>query len=265
MGYSDIGFIGCGNMCSAMLGAALAAGAISDKRVVLYDKNPQALSKFPDCRVAENVVELASACDIIFLCVKPQNIEELFGEISSCVSGKVIVSIVAGLSIDKIIDRLPGVSVVRCMPNTPMQVLYGTCAVSHSSDVPGEAYEVILKIFGCCSQVFEIDEELQNASIPVHGSSPAFVFRFAADICAGAEKLGFDSATALKMFCSTLVGSAKMLMESGMTPSELERMVTSPGGTTKAALDVFDANDFDRTVIDAVVACKNRADELGKL
>ena len=253
-------------MCTALIGAIEKAGLADKSVMLLFDASPEVnIRKSKEgYSVAGSSKELCEKSDIIFMCVKPQNLADAAKAVDGAADGKTVVSIMAGVSIQKLRDTLGNVSVVRCMPNTPMMLSSGVLALSASDNVPSDKLDFIKRVLGSCCEVYEIPEELQNVSIPVHSSSPAFLFRCAEDFCEGAVRLGFDRFMALEMFCGTLIGSARMLLESGKTPAELERMVTSPGGTTKAMMDAFDAAGFNASVISAVKACKERADELGK-
>jgi pyrroline-5-carboxylate reductase len=173
---------------------------------------------------------------------------------------------VAGISTAYIADRLPGSSpaVVRIMPNTPIMLgagATGICANSHTT--PAQLQFVKSLLVGA-SIVCDIPESQMNPSINLNGSSPAYLFLFAKAAVDYAKSEGIDEKIALELFANTMIGSAKMLTESGMDPQTLINMVTSPGGTTLAALRVFEDCGFEKIIAQAMSACTKRAQELGK-
>lgn len=264
----NIGFIGCGNMAGAILGSLLRSGEIAADRLTIYDVDRQKCAPYAQkgIHIVESIEEIASTCDMIFLCVKPQ----VYPEVLSILRGKVrpaqlLISIAAGIS-TAYIKKALGIcaKVVRVMPNTPMLLGAGAIALCRVEPVSEVEFEQVAAIFALSGQTAVIEEAQMDAIISVNGSSPAYVYLFAKAVADCAGEQGIDEQVALKLFCQTLIGAAKMMLASGQTPDELIDMVSSPGGTTLAALDSLSRNGFTRCVREAMLACTKRAEELGK-
>ena len=150
------------------------------------------------------------------------------------------------------------------MPNTPLLLSQGATAMCRSQGVTDEMFETVEEFFSSCGTVSELEESQMNAVISVNGSSPAYFYLFAKAMLDNAEKQGIAKEVALPMIAQTLIGSAGMLVYSGKTPDELIEMVSSPGGTTLEALNVFYQHDLEKIVDEAMLACTKRAEELGK-
>lgn len=266
---SHIGFIGVGNMATAILGGILKAELCPAEHIVLFDLAKEKCAQFQEKGAVRAACagEVVSKCDIVFLAVKPQNYEDVLKEIASSASAKtVFVSIAAGISTEYISSQLGyDAKVVRAMPNTPLLLGEGATALCCSSHVSKEEFETVKQIFEASGIVAELREEQMNAVIAVNGSSPAYVYLFAkAIIDAASDCYGIDREVAKRLLAQTLIGSAKMLTESGYSPDELIKMVSSPGGTTLKALDALYDHDFPGALKDAMERCTKRAEELGK-
>lgn len=265
----NIAFIGGGNMCRAIVNGLLMGGVVECDRIRIRNRTPEKLLDFKKigiypAQTAHDAVEFA---DILFLAVKPQNFDEVLDEIAGeNFEGKTVVSIAAGITIKHINEKLgKNVAVVRAMPNTPMLIGLGAVGVCRNDNVSDEVYGEICSAFEKMAVVTKLsDEDMINKIIPVSGSSPAFVYLFIKIICDWAKENGFDEETAKKLVCATFEGSARMLLQSADTPDKLIRDVSSPGGTTLAALAEFEKagiTDIMRTAMDA---CLKRAYELSK-
>ena len=262
-----IGFIGFGNMASAIAKGILSSKEL-DVAISAYDPFPTMLDKFSDSITKSNsALQLVRENKYIFLCVKPQMLENALEPISNeFTSEHIVISIVTGFTIESIKEltgnRCP---VVRTMPNTPMLLGYGTTALAKPSDIKEEDYIIVKSIFECVGSAYEIPSDKFNEIIPVNGSSPAFTYLFAKTIAEQASKYGLDYSIALEMISKTLIGSAMMLMESGKTPEELIEMVSSKKGTTVAALETMHNGGFVESLKHGIKSCIERAYELGKL
>lgn len=268
METAKIGFIGGGNMASAIIGGIVGTKTYPAELVSVYDiheEKREALHRSAGIRAAASAPELVRDCGIVFLAVKPQSFPSMLEEIRPEVGeDKLLVSIAAGISAASITGALScRCPVIRAMPNTPLTIGKGATAVCRTPNVPDEAFELVCRLFSSCGTVTELDEGRMNAVISVSGSSPAYIYLFAKAILEGAEKQGIDSETALPLICQTLEGSAGML-RTGKAPDELIRAVSSRGGTTLAALDVLNRNRFGQVIVEAMDACTARAEELGK-
>lgn len=260
-----IGFIGAGNMATAIIGGLVRSG-FEKKDIFVYDVFAEKLSTFADMglSVADSAVNLTKDADIIVLAVKPQQYGEVIEGISAAASiDKTFVSIAAGITVEYVRRKL-GIDapVVRVMPNTPLLLGKGATALSPSENVSADAFELVKGMFECSGVVEILPETLMNAVISVNGSSPAYIYLFAKAVCDSAEAQGIDREVAMKLFASVLEGSAEMLRSSGDDPDTLIAKVSSKGGTTIAALERFYAHGFVETVDDAMRACTKRAEEL---
>lgn len=260
-----IGFIGAGNMATAIIGGLVRSG-FEKKDIFVYDVFKEKLSTFANMglSVSDSSLSLTKEADIIVLAVKPQQYGEVIEGISSeATMDKTFVSIAAGITIDFVRRKLSlNAPVVRVMPNTPLLLGKGATALSPSDNVSDEVFGVVKGMFECSGVVEILPESLMNAVISVNGSSPAYIYLFAKAVCDSAEAQGIDREVAMKLFAKVLEGSAEMLRSSGDDPDTLIQKVSSKGGTTIAALERLYAHGFEEAIDDAMKACTKRAEEL---
>ena len=263
-----IGFIGAGNMANAIINGMLSSGKYDPSNIYVFDtdESKKHIMKLKNVNVCKSSKEVVENSEYIVLAVKPQNYKEVLNEIKDYVSDRhVLISIAAGISIDFINSNLnQNCDIVRVMPNTPLLVGLGASAICGSEGIPKEKLDIAAGLFSTSGIVEFLTEDKMNAVISVNGSSPAYIYLFAKAMCDYAQSQGISYKTAMNLICKTMEGSAKMIMESGHTPSELIKMVSSPGGTTLAALDVLDQKDFYCSIVEAMKACTDRAEELAK-
>lgn len=264
-----VGFIGAaGNMAGAIIDGILNNKTINENQLYLFDLNLEGLKKYTASKVnvVSSVSELTSSCKYVFVCSKPQGMSLLLGELKKHLKpDQCVVSIAAGVTTKTIESYFEfNCKVVRTIPNTPLLLSLGATGICKNEFASQEDLEFVQDIFSSCGVSVLCEESQMNTVTAISGSGPAYVFKFAKAVMQAADELGFDSGDALTLFSQTLFGSAKMLVDSGMTPTELIKMVTSPNGTTQAANESFDSNDFEGIVVKAVKAAKNRGDELSK-
>lgn len=261
-----LGFIGAGNMATAILDGVVSKQIFRTDQISISNPHPDKLkypSKLGVFTTCSNE-EVASNSDIIILAVKPQVFDDVLKGLRDSCSGKCFVSIAAGISVAWIHERLPGASVIRVMPNTPLQLGLGATAIAEAPGVPDNLFHCVCDIFSAAGSVAVIPESQMDVVIPVSGSSPAFFFRLADVMVRWAQEQGMDPDVSLELAAAAMRGSAEMLLSTGKTPDELTKQVCSPGGTTLAALAAFDEHDFDGLIFDAMYRCVLRAKELGK-
>ncbi|MFU0833337.1 MAG: Pyrroline-5-carboxylate reductase [Oscillospiraceae bacterium] len=264
-----VGFIGGGNMASAIIGGVVKAKTFPAEQIYVFDIHKEKCEELrtrTGVNIENSIDSLVQTCNIIFLAVKPQSFPSMLASIQPSVSeNKTLVSIAAGISSDSITKALScRCPIIRAMPNTPLLLGEGATAICKTENVQNDVYQLVLELFSSSGIVAQINEEQMNAVISVNGSSPAYIYLFAKAVVESAEKQGIEPSVSLPLFCQTLIGSAKMLLESGNTPDELIQKVSSRGGTTIAALDVLKEHHFAQIIDDAMKACTARALELGK-
>lgn len=267
MSYRDgISFIGGGNMAGAIIDAIISAGLVPANKISVFDpsEEKQAQLKAKGVNVLSSNEEIVSREDILFLAVKPQVMDAVLSSISGKVNSKCIVSIAAGISVEHIKSILgDGTPVIRSLPNTPMLVLNGMTVVAESNDVPSDLFSFVLSIFKAAGEVVVLPEDKINEAIPLSSSSPAFFFRMLKAMADIGVKNGISYEDSFKLAAVAMMGSAEYAIKSNVPLSELISQVSSPGGTTVAALSAFDDFDFEKFIEEVEARCINRAYELG--
>lgn len=262
-----IGFIGAGNMATAIIDGILRSNTVPANNITVFDIMSEKLEIMSEkgVSVTTSPLEVVKNSDITVLAVKPQNYAEVLSSIKDAVNeSKVIVTIAAGISTDYISNAVGcNCPMVRVMPNTPLLLGVGASALSRRN-ISDEDFKYVYDMFANGGTVEILDESKMNSVIAVNGSSPAYIYLFAKAMIDYAQKEGIDSNAALKLVCATLKGSAEMLEHSGDTPQKLIDKVSSPGGTTLKALEKLDEKGFYSSIIEAMDACTERANELSK-
>lgn len=262
-----LGFIGAGNMGQALIKGLLKAGMIEPQRIVATDIDKSKLAILEDetgIRIADqdkHVVEIAEA---ILICVKPPAIIPLLGQIASALTpGKIIISIAAGIGMQQIEETIGnGVPVIRVMPNTPAMVGAGISAISKGKYTgPGEE-KLAIEIFGAVGEVITVDESLMDVITGLSGSGPAYIFTVIEALSDAGVAGGLPRATALKAAVWTVLGAAKMVLETGQHPALLREMVTSPAGTTVAGLKALEDRGIRAMFMEAVSQATRRSEEM---
>ena len=259
-----IGFIGGGNMAEAIIKgiAHKYAGNIivsepRDERRAYLEKTYR-INTYPQNKDA------ASNADIIILAVKPQDMEKVLGEVSDLISKeKTVVSIAAGITLSYLSARLATKKIVRIMPNTPALIQEGMSVMSMCECIHDKDIAVIKDIFMSIGRLLTLPEKYMDAVTALSGSGPAFFAYFTEAMIEGAVGMGLSTDDATTLAVQTLLGTARLL-DTGMSPTKLREMVTSPKGTTAAGLAIFEKKGLKQIVADAVVAATERARELGK-
>lgn len=258
----NLGFLGTGNMGSAII------RGISKLEINLfaYRKHTEKLKDLEQYGVkpCENEQELVKKCEYILLAVKPQILGEVLDKIRPAVSeNHIFISICAGISPEFIKEHTnPAVKTAIVMPNTPVMLGFGASAIARDNAISDEEFEFAKSVIGSCGIVREIPMNKMKEIICINGSSPAFIYLFAKGFIDCAMEVGIDEKTALELFAQSLIGSAKMITDSGMSIEQLIKQVSSPGGTTLAGLNKLYDGKLEETVKEACRACTKRAYEL---
>lgn len=261
-----LGFIGFGNMASAIAGGIVKSNIIPTSNVFVYDINENATTHATSLgfNASSSESDVIMQSDYVFLCVKPQHFTELYSKITCDLSSKIFISIAAGVTISSIKENLNANSVIRAMPNTPLLLGCGSTALTKCSATKSVDFNFVKQIFESVGTVYEVPEEKFNEIINVNGSTPAYIYYFSKIIIDYAIEHGISPDIALNMFCDTLKGSAEMLAKTDKTPQELIEMVSSKGGTTVAAVTTFNETGFKESLVAGLDACLKRAKELSE-
>lgn len=264
-----IGFIGCGNMSQAMIGGVVNAEIFQGKNILVSDLNKKSLESAADkygVTTTTDNLEVAKESDILVLAVKPN----LYGLIISQIKDEVkddviIVTIAAGKSIESTEAAFgKNIKVVRVMPNTPALVGEGMSSMVSNKLTETHELEEIMRIFESFGSTEVVEEKLMDVVTSVSGSAPAYVYMFIEAMADGAVLDGMPRDKAYKMAAQTVLGAAKMVMETGMHPGQLKDMVCSPGGTTIEAVAVFEKKGLRDAVITAMRSCTEKSKKMSK-
>lgn len=260
-----LGFIGCGNMAQAIAGGAIAKQVVAPLDVIASDPSPENRAIFEQwgCAVSPDNSAVITQAQQVLLAVKPQVFPVVAGEFTDGPEGQVLISIMAGLPSKKIADAVGRpCRVVRVMPNTPALVGEGMAGIALGHGAVAGDDALAKQLFSAVGKVVDLDEPMIDAINAISGSGPAYLFYLAEAMEQAAVELGLG-AHARQIVAQTLMGSGKLLAESGEDPAELRRKVTSPGGTTLAASNHMDAKQVQPAIIEAIHAAFARAKELG--
>lgn len=259
-----IGFIGCGNMGQAMLGGMIDSGRVKAQDVLVTDKllasRVNAQKKF-GVEIPASNVEVAMISDIIILAVKPQFYEEVLSEIKGAIwENKILVSIAPGKTLEWLEQQVgKPTKIIRAMPNTPALVKAGMMGICGNDKVDKDELDYVCKLFQSFSKTEVVSEHLMDTVTAVSGSSPAYVFMFIEAMADAAVEGGMPRKQAYTFAAQAVLGSAKMVLETGMHPGELKDMVCSPAGTTIQAVRVLEEHGMRAAVMDAMKACIDKS------
>ncbi|MBC1421413.1 pyrroline-5-carboxylate reductase [Listeria seeligeri] len=255
-----IGFIGAGNMGTAMIRGLAKTDYINRKDLFVCGRNIEKLhpleTEFQGIQLTTSIEELAEQADIIILSVKPYTIPEVLTNIKNKLSkDKIIISVAAGVTIQDLENlTTKETKIVRVMPNTPALVGEAMSSITPNGSVTAEETEIITTIFASFGKAEVVPESLMDAVVGVSGSSPAYVYMFIEALADGAVLNGLPRDKAYKFAAQAVLGAAKMVLETGEHPGKLKDMVTSPGGTTIEAVKSLEDSGFRSAVINAVQA-----------
>ena len=261
----QIGIIGVGTIGEALL-AAITKSGVPASSIAIFDKCRERTSKLSTrfgVRVLSST-EIAEQYLNILLVVKPQDMDDLLEKIGNLVSNRQrIITFAAGKKTSHIEKfSLSGVPVVRVMPNTPMSIGVGASAISKGKYATDEDVKAVQELLKASGETIVVDESLQDAVTATSGSGPAYFFRFVEVMIAGAQDLGLSESDARTLVIQTISGAAAMLNQVGSDPGVLRQNVTSPNGTTYAALQVFEGGDLEGLIKRAMRAARDRSQEL---
>lgn len=253
-------------MANAIVNGVLSSGLCRKDEIVVCDKNPSALEKYNDIKTSMDNKD-ALLGDYIVLAVKPQIMPLVLEELASFaeIKDKVFVSIAAGISVETIKNFLgKDIKVSRVMPNTPALVLEGMTVVAENDGcLSEEEFRGVLGIFNSVGKTEVLAESFINTVTGISGSSPAYVYMMIEAMGDSGVRDGLPRDTAYRLAAQAVLGSAKMVLESGKHPGELKDMVCSPKGTTIEAVAELEKRGFRTALIEAIKKCNEKANKLG--
>lgn len=267
----ELGFLGAGNMAEAIARAAIDRGVLEPHQMIAADPSDQRRAVFSQLGIetSEQNTQVIAQSKQVMIAVKPQVMSQAAADLARhSTDRQIIVSIMAGISTQKLAqamlaqgaDKPP--RVVRVMPNTPLQVGYGMAAVALGEHASAGDEALTMRLFGAAGKVILLDESKLDAITAISGSGPAYVFYLAEAIQKAAAELGLADHTDT-LVRQTILGAAQLLATSQHTPEQLRRNVTSPGGTTEAAIQHLDSHKTQTVVIEAIKVAQRRSIELG--
>lgn len=264
-----IGFIGAGNMAEAIIKGIIKSRISRTSEIYASDINQDRLKyikKLTGINVFNDNLKVIKNSDIIILCVKPQNIDNVLSELKNKIDKrKKIISIAAGISLSRLqIGLGKNISIIRVMPNTPALIGEGMSCISHGRYTSKKDIKIASGIFSSLGKVILIKEKLMDAVTAISGSGPAYFYLFIEALINAGIKLGLPYNVAVELVNQTAFGSIKMVINTKEEPANLREKVTSKGGTTEAALKIFAEKEFEKIVEDAVQKAFLRSKELSK-
>jgi len=263
-----IGFIGAGKMANALVRGVIGAGGFRAEDISVFDVNASATEKLQSelgvC-VASSASDCVAVSDVVFVCVKPSDAALALSDCESALTGKLVISIMAGVSLDSL-SQLCGVGarVIRAMPNTAAVVGASATVYCAGAGVSDDDLALVQRIFEAVGISFVVPEKSINAVTGLSGSGPAYALLMIEALADGGVCAGLPRAVALQLAAQTVYGAGKLAAETGEHPAILREAVTSPGGTTAAGLAVLESAAVRSAVAEAVIAAAHRADEMGR-
>ena len=265
-----ISFIGGGNMAQALISGLISCG-VKPSLITVADPSSEAREQLA-AKGLNTVDPMADAkaavigADIVVLAVKPQVMKVVVSGFADVLDTQLVISVAAGLSTALLSNMLGGYSnIVRAMPNTPAMIQMGATGLYGTDDISAEQKQLATAVMEASGLVMWVDnEEHMHAVTAVSGSAPAYMFYFIEAMVDGGVALGLDKEQASALAMQTMLGAAKMALGSEDAPSELRRKVTSPNGTTQAAIESMQANDISRQIVEAMQACADRSQALSE-
>jgi pyrroline-5-carboxylate reductase len=264
---SRIAFVGAGKMAEAILKELLRVGWAQKEDVVLSDVDHARLEQMQaeyGVKAAISNPEAVQGAEIVLLAVKPQKLGEVLEGLKDSINREqTVISIAMGKNTEFIEALLPeGTPVVRVMPNNPAMVGAAVSVLSFGRHAGEDACARVREVFSCLGEVYELDERLQDEAMAISGCGPAYFYTIAEALCDAGVRLGLDRSLTQKLVTGTMIGAGMMLRETGQHPAQLKDMVTSPGGSTIAALEALEEEGLRNAFYKAVAAAWRRAKEV---
>lgn len=263
-----IGFIGCGNMGSALLSGIIEKGYHKNNIIVSEadEVKRKALQVAYGVTTVDDNDTLVAEADVILLAVKPQVMNDVLSALTTSCTGRLFISVAAGKTIASIAAHVGGeqAKVIRVMPNTPALIGAGMTVLSYAKSISDEEKAFAKDIFGAVGHVLEMDEAYMDIVTAISGSGPAYVFAFVEAFIAAGISHGLSEGDAKTLITQTFYGASRMLLETETSPTTLRKNVTSPGGTTEQGLAALGEGNVYDAIADAVRRAKERSEELSR-
>ncbi|MBR5473938.1 MAG: pyrroline-5-carboxylate reductase [Lachnospiraceae bacterium] len=259
-----LGFIGCGNMAKAIMGGIIGKGLLQADEIIASDVYRPMLegakAQYGIC-ITDSNLEVVENCEMLLLAVKPQYYESVIKEVTGMVRPEqIVITIAPGKTLEWLRDKFgKDVKIVRLMPNTPAMVMEGMTAAVPNALITKDELAKVMELLNSFGKAEVVSEHLMDTVTSVSGSSPAYVFMFIEAMADAAVADGMPRAQAYKFAAQAVMGSAKMVLETGKHPAELKDMVCSPGGTTIEAVRVLEAKGMRSAVFEAMKACAKKS------
>ena len=262
-----IGLIGCGRMGSSLIGGIAKSNITTAQDIFVFDPNADSIAKtIQSCGVsaAQNNLDLTAKAETILLAVKPQYITQVLEEIAPAITkDHLLISIAAGVTLEKMEQACPAdTRIIRAMPNTPAMIGLGATGIAPGNHATAQDLELARTLLQSVGIVTLTQEPLLDAVTGLSGSGPAYVYTFIESLSIQAEKEGLPIDEAIKLATQTVIGAARMVEQTDMSPRELIEQVTSPGGTTLAGLAAMTQNGFEKSIAAGVQAAAERSREI---
>lgn len=263
-----IGFIGGGQMAKALAGGAVQAGLVKPQQLWIAEPSPQQKALFTamlgKVQLCDHGHEVLAACDRVVLAVKPQVLQQIGSELSTKVENRhLLISIASGISLPQLQKLLGTKRIVRVMPNTPCQVGAGAAGIATDGSVAEGDLAWVEQLMNSVGTAVRVPDHLLHAVTGVSGSGPAYIYLVIEALSDGGVAQGLPRDLATKLAAQTVLGAAKMVLDTGLHPGQLKDQVTSPGGTTMAALRHLEKAGLRSALIEAVAKAAERSQELG--
>jgi pyrroline-5-carboxylate reductase len=263
-----LGFLGAGRMASALVRGWLDAGLLRPEMVLASDPVPQALASFAGelgVEVTGDNRRVATECTTLVLAVKPQTVSQVLQEVRPVAgAGHLLISIAAGVTLSQLAAGLGDARLVRVMPNTPCLVGASATGFSPGPNATSDDAALVERLFSAVGKAYRLPEHLLDAVTGLSGSGPAFVYVMIEALSDGGVRVGLPRDVATMLAAQTVLGAAKMVLETGQHTGALKDMVTSPGGTTIAGVHALERGGLRAALMDAVEAATRRSTELGE-
>jgi len=262
-----LGFIGGGAMAEALIKGLLNAGLVEPDHLAVAEINEvrrEYIGKQYQIGVTDDAKMVARSVDVLFLTIKPQVIQLVLAQIGPVVPAQTtVISVAAGITLTTLQEKMPGVPIVRVMPNTPVAVGEGMAAYALGEYADASAGQLAGLIFSSVGKAVAVEEGAMDAITGLSGSGPAYAFLMIDALADAGVRVGLSRQVAIQSAAQTLLGAAKMVLETGEHPARLRDMVTSPAGTTIAGVHVLEQGGVRGALMDAVVAATQRSKEMG--